>query len=226
MINGVNPAGDGVVLFFNAKSGPPPSAENYWRVPDKVVRADSDGKFDVVLPEGDYYIRAIRRTRGGQIGPPRKEDLILYKSSPEGTRPLYAVKSGQVLDLGTFSEAKPFQPRNKNVPTGIAGSVRDAQGNPMEGFFVMAYSNPGCVGRPLFISERSGKDGRYILGVQEGRTYYLRARDAYGAGPPRDQIVTGLYGGKIPVPVEVKKNSITDGIDIAVARYRVQANGR
>lgn len=226
MIREANPPLDGMVFFFSAVNGPPPSAENYWRVPDKIVRADGEGRFDVVLPEGDYYIRALQRSRGGQIGPPHNEDFISMKSAPEGSPQLYKIKNGQVLDLGTITEAKPFQPRKRNVLSGIGGVVRDAGGNPVEGFFVMAYASPGCTGKPLFVSERSGKDGKYLLGAQEGRAYFLRARDAYGGGPPRGEIITGVYGGETPLSVEVKKDRITEGIDITVIRHQGQVSGR
>jgi hypothetical protein len=90
---------------------------------------------------------------------------------------------------------------------------------PVEGAIVVAFRQPTIGKRPLFVSNRSNKDGKYILPVTEG-TYYLRVRNSFAAGPPEPGQIIGYYGEGTPAPVSVKHREIMKGIDFQVVVFR------
>jgi hypothetical protein len=70
------------------------------------------------------------------------------------------------------------------------------------------------VGKPLFISEKTGKDGRYILRVHQGGNYFLKIRNSYGGGAMKAGEIMGSYGQEKPMAVEVKTGAVAKGINI------------
>lgn len=84
---------------------------------------------------------------------------------------------------------------------------------------VFAFSTPTMVGRPLFVSERSDRDGKYLLRTHRGGNYYLRARANHGGGPPAADEVMGIY--KDGKPVVIKTGQLRKGVNISVGRIGV-----
>ena len=56
MIKDGGPMTGGMVVFFNAETGPPPSPDMYLRIPDEIGEILEEGKFHVLLPVGKYYM--------------------------------------------------------------------------------------------------------------------------------------------------------------------------
>jgi hypothetical protein len=223
MIKGGGPMSGGTVFFFNEKSGPPPSATRYWRVPTDAFKVDDIGKFIAVLPTGEYYMGASKKLSGELLGPPQEGDLFFISQDAKGNPKLHTVAAGEVVDLGVISEAVPFSRKmleTKGI-TSIEGTIRDTKGDPVKGILVFAFSAPTMVGRPLFVSDRSDNDGKYLLRLYGGGTYYLRARVNYGGGPPSADQVMGIYGDGQPLTIktgEVKKDTDIKMITIGDAR--------
>lgn len=223
MIKDDGPMGEGMVFLYNAETGPPPSRDKYWRVPDFVAEIDAKGRFNVELLEGKYCLGAIKRLAAKQIGPPAEGDYFLISRDENGSPKVYAVKTGEKRDIGIIAEAVPFK---KPVATGgitaVEGNVMDAEGKPVEGALVFAFVTPNIVGKPMFVSDRSAKDGTYRLRVHEGGTYYLKTRNVYGGGPPLSGEVVDIYGergqvarGQVaPVVVTVKTGETVKGINL------------
>lgn len=186
MITPDMPMTEGLVYVYNHATGPLPSYDRYWRVPDMVWALDSDGRFSIELAAGDYYIGAIKRNGPPQIGPPMGGDLFLLSSDDAGMPKKVAVASGKKIDMGIISGTRtaPGQPLPQGI-TSVTGVVQNHAGSPIEGMLVLAFRSPRVIGKPLFVSERSGKDGRFLLRVNQGGTYYLKLRDSYGGGPPK-----------------------------------------
>ncbi len=220
MIKDGGPMSDGKVFFFNAESGPPPSPERYWRVPDQIVDMDSEGRFSVELPEGKYYLGAIKRASRKEIGPPRDGEMFFASRDESGKPKEYVIKKGEKMDIGVVSGATPFKrPPITDKISAIEGTVVFRDGKPAEGALVFAYTSPTMVGKPIFVSERTGKDGRYELRVSGGGKFYLKVRDIYGGGPPVEGAIIGSYAEAAPIPVSVMTGETTRGIDIKVIRF-------
>lgn len=186
IIKADSPMAEGMAYIYNLASGPAPSHDRYWRVPDYVERLDKDGRFTMDLPPGQYCIGAIKRTGPTQIGPPLEGDFFLLALDEKKMPMRFAVTAGEKKDAGVISGAQPYKPATpRDGLTAIEGTVLDVDGKPVEGAMVFAFLTSTVVGKPLFVSDRSRKDGTFLLRVHEGGTYYLKVRDNYGGGPPR-----------------------------------------
>ena len=227
-VKGGGPLANGQVFLFRKTSGPPPSPDRYWRVPDEVVTTDGEGRFTVQLLEGSYYLGASKRPAGREIGPLRDGDYYLPSDIQGGKVWEFAVKSGKTTKAGIIAEIVPYRKdANKgDAPlTAIEGVVTDADGKPVERVMVFAFVSPGMIGKPLYVSERSGKDGRYVLRVHSGGTYYLKARDLYGGGAPKPGEFMGGYGKTEATPVVVKTGETVKGIDLWGVRFEGRGSG-
>lgn len=222
MLKGDGPMAGGMVYFFNETAGPPPSATMYWRVPGEAFGTDGNGRFVAEMPEGRYYMGAIRKKSGEPVGPPGSGDPFFVSQDEKGKPRLYNVLRGTAIDVGIL-EATPFNSDTlaKEGLTAIEGTVRDVDGKPVEGILVFAFTTQTIVGRPLFVSDRTGKDGKYRLRVAEGGTYYLRLRENYGGGPLRDSELKGVYGDKEPASaLVIKSGEILKDINIKAMRFQ------
>src|SRR6266702_5744824 len=82
--SGKEPMAGGLVYFFNGASGPRPSPDSYWRVPDEVANIDTEGRFSVELVAGNYYLGAIKRIKGNELGPPLDGDFFFFSRDERG----------------------------------------------------------------------------------------------------------------------------------------------
>lgn len=216
------PLAGGTVYFFDPTVGPPPAHEKYWRVPDFMKRLDNEGKFIMTLPEGQYYMGATRKLIGKSVGPPREGDYFFISADDKGTPITYNVRSNTPIDLGKIAKAVPFKSNTVNYGKGITafeGIVLDDEGKPVESVFVFAFVSATKVGRPLFTSDPTGKDGKFILRVHDGGKYYLKVRSMYGGGPPVAGEIIGNYGEKEPLAVSVQKEDRLTGLTIKVRKF-------
>ena len=225
MIKNGGPLDGGMAFLFNHAAGPPPSPEKYWRVPDEIVPIGKDGRFKAELIEGTYYLGAIKRLAGKEIGPPQEGDFFLISRDAAGEPMQYFVGKGKETDVGTIAEATPFRRSMLKLEGGITaieGTIVGPTGKPVEGALVFAFLTPAMVGKPVFVSERTGKDGKFLLRVFGSDHYYLKTRDVYGGGPPKVGAVIGSYGEDTPIPVDVKAGEIKKGVEIKVVRFTGQ----
>ncbi|CAG0979901.1 hypothetical protein GEOBC_01753 [Geobacteraceae bacterium] len=217
------PMANGTLFLFYEKSGPPPAPEKYWRVPDEIVPLDANGKFVAEVRPGTYYLGAIKRIAGEELGAPNEGDYFLANRDEKGNLRKYTVKAGETKDIGTLAQGKPFKREKaaaKGSVTAIEGTVLDEGGKPVAGALVFAFVSPTMVGKPLFASERTGRDGKYLLRVDEGGTYYLKSREVYGGGAPKAGEIIGGYGEKEPAPVKVEAGKTVKGIDLNVIHFK------
>lgn len=220
MLKDGNPMRGGLAVFFNDGTGPPPDSKKYWRVPDHIVKIDENGRFSADLPEGTYYVGAIKRMSGETIGPPREGDYFVVTRDDRQRAKGFVVKAGKSIDTGIISGAEPFHLSStvqKDV-SAVEGTITYIDGTPVSGAVVSAFRTMTETGKPVFSSLRTGSDGKYSIRVQSG-SYYLRARSVYGGGPPLKGEVIGAYGEKEPVSVTVKEGEIIKGVDIKVIKF-------
>ncbi len=216
------PLAGGTVYFFDPTVGPPPAHEKYWRVPDFMKRLDGEGKFNMTLPEGQYYMGATRKLTGKPIGPPREGDYFFISADDKGTPLTYNIKRNASIYLGKVAKAVPFKSSTVNYGKGITaieGVVLDDEGKPVENALVFAFVSAAKVGRPLFTSDPTGKEGKFILRVHDSGIYYLKMRSVYGGGPPVAGEIIGNYGEKEPLAVSVQKGERLTGILIKVRKF-------
>jgi hypothetical protein len=175
----------------------------------------ADGLFTVNLPPGDYTLVARRRSSTENTGPMLAGDM---RSDPVDVR---ITGRGKVtvrllMNVKDDTEFRSWQPP-KEWTTAIAGTIRDADGNPVEGTRVHVYTYVQMSERPKYVSERTGPDGRYVVFLPKGGTYYLAARNRFG-GPPRIGDLYGRYdeGSIDPTGVIVKDGERLEKVDIIV----------
>ena len=218
MIKGGAPLAGGRVFFYDTSTGPAPFVDQFRRLPDITGEIDADGVFSVKLPAGKYFMRAVKKISEAGTGL-QNNDYVFFSLDEKGKPKEYDVKSGSILDTGTMSGAVAYKKVEKDIGTAIEGVITDMEGKPVEGATVFAFMDQTTTRKPLFFSERTGSDGKYILRVTEG-TYYLRVRNKLGGGPPEPGQILGIFGEQVPTAVTVKDGEIKRRTDIKVIRFR------
>ncbi len=208
------PLSGALLYLYNLKSGPLPSLDRYWRVPNHSAEIGADGRFSIQAPPGLYSIGAIKRSNGLYIGPPELDDLFMLYLDETGQPRAFSLKPGALLNLGDIRE--PALSSRKKDPseaaTSIEGVITDLQGKPLEGVLVFAFTRPTVVGKPLFVSQPSDARGHFRLALAEGGTYYLKARSNLGGGPPQTGLI--IDGNKLEplVKVSVSTGETSGGV--------------
>jgi len=176
----------------------------------------ADGAFDLELPDGEYVAVARKHQDGTAAGPIVAGDNrseFLKVSVKGGTVELTVVAPVKVGDqrqlAGAAAESR----------TGLAGRILDSDGKPVEGARVHVYDHVQMSERPKFVSEKTGPDGRYQIGLPAGGTYYLAARDKFG-GPPKLGDLYGRYdqGTIEPSAVVVREGELLKEVNITVTK--------
>ncbi len=175
-----------------------------------------DGAFDLQLPEGDYIAVARKRHNGDTSGPvlagDNKSEMLSFtvQGDDQKLTVLAPLKTGDERRLTEQASA---------TETGLSGTITDADGNPVEAARVHVYDHVQMSERPKYVSEKTGPDGRFLIFLPEGGTYYLAARDKFG-GPPKLGDLYGRYdrGTIEPSAVVVRSKEILQGVDITVTK--------
>ncbi|MBE0500661.1 MAG: carboxypeptidase regulatory-like domain-containing protein [Desulfuromonadales bacterium] len=175
---------------------------------------DEQGRFELVLPDGIYYLLARKRQKEMTVGPLRAGDFIGYY--PQNPLRVRNHRSEPVI-IPMLELPEKFEQlgRGINGATSISGVIRDAGGAPVAGARVVVYEKPQLLDRPLSVSQPTGVDGRYTLSLQTGGDYYLAARNTLGGAPgPGD--LYGTYDNNPDHKLQLKSGAALDGIDMIV----------
>lgn len=175
-----------------------------------------DGKFDLELPDGDYVVVARKRVKGEETGP-----VVAGDNRSEFIT--VSVK-GSVVEMQISAPVKIGDKRNFTGDidpsrTGLSGQILNSDGLPVADARVHVYDHVQMSERPKFVSEKTGPDGRYLIYLPAGGTYYLAARDKFG-GPPKLGDLYGRYdkGTIEPSAVVVKEGQLLQPVDITVTK--------
>lgn len=224
----IGPISGGLIYAYNANSGPPPNRGRSRRVPDALAVTDDKGKFSLELAEGAYYLSTRKKSGGDAPGPPQDGDLYGLSLDNKGNPVKYMVKRGKTTNIGILRRATVFKSSDIKrsagmtataATTAITGMLKASDGSPLADAVVQVYANQDVKGRPIYVSHKTGKDGKYIVQIDQEGTYFVTARAGYGGGRPQSGDIIGIYGGEPAQPVTVKKSSVTEGIDIQVGQF-------
>jgi len=193
-----SPLPEGVVSFFNAENGVGPLIADVHRIPDIVGRMDPDGRFNVKLRPGSYYMGALVITNPGRgPGPPRPGEKFYYARNDKGNLREIAIGPGEEKDFGQIVMALPdtFQAA-KNLVT-IQGRLLKDDGTPFAGGVVLVKTNMNKQ-RPDFVSPRTDEAGRYEIKLPADTPYFLVGRER-SVGRPMPGSYIGTYGSNKPI---------------------------
>jgi len=195
------------------------SPYNDMRVPTKLISppAAQDGSYQLDLAPGTYYIVARRRVSGDPRGYLVKGDYEgKYMTNPVVVEPgSYKEVNISISKLeGAFLMA-PYLP--EKTETGISGTVKDENGTPVRGAYVMVYTDSEMIGLPQHLSRPTDADGGYTVPLPPG-TYYVAARLKYG-GLPRKGEPYGTYDQNKQHMVEIGEKELMTGVDVTLKPF-------
>lgn len=180
---------------------------------------DGSGAFTLdFLPESDYYVVARRRAAGAGPGPLAEGDLYGYfVDNPVRVRNGAVVRIAlELVSKGRDTGNADGRPRPSG--TRISGRITDPDGAVVPGVYAFAYEEKVMAHKkPAFISQPVDAEGRYVINLGRGGTFYVGARSAYGDSPGRGEWY-GRYGGAPDHAVTVAEGAAVEGVDIRVER--------
>ena len=178
---------------------------------------DGTFRFDY-LPESEYFLLARKRAGGGSAGPLEEGDLFgYYVENP------VAVGNGKALEVefevvAKGREAPGADSRPRASGTTISGNITDVSGAAVPEAYAFAYEEPVMAHKkPAFISSPAGEDGRYVIFLSRGGTWYVGARSEYGDSPAKGEWY-GRYDGSADHAVAVEEGRALKDVDIVVER--------
>jgi hypothetical protein len=197
-----------------------------------------DGTFDITVPAGKYTVIAKKKEDGRRMRPLEKGDLFCYypynpvdvqtdkvvqievPCYPKGERDSFTetpqIKSNDYITVEHLDTGS--QP-------GINGTVRDLEGNPVSGLYVLAYRSKQSVFLMHHLSTRTeyigetDEEGNYFIPVDSDGFFYIVARDTIGRSPQSGDIY-GMYEGKTTRQVSFEKGQVVHDMDIVVGRIQ------
>jgi len=195
-----------IVAFFGVKEGLPPVGSGVMRLPDFVGRADSEGKFEIKLSGGQYYIGILPRAEDEPTGPPKRGENFYFANDSQKRLRMLAVENRQVVDVGHVSGL-----RRPEIIAGddtddyftVEGMVIDGDTtNPYPGARVLAKKKPDH-GKPDYFGPPTGSDGKFSLKLPVGTPLFLLAREDITGLKPRSGDKMGTYGINSPMGASI-----------------------
>lgn len=180
--------------------------------------SDEQGRFYAPLESGTYYFVCRKRIVSEQFGPIQAGDFFGYfAANPISLRQkehksiiMYALKKeaikGSTIILTPSGTAKV----NK---TSISGKVHDLFKEPVSGVFVCLYKNDEMVGKPEYISNKTGEDGSFQIDLVSGGKFYLIAKENFG-GIPQSNDFIGYLSDSEDHSVEITNDKKLTGLEI------------
>jgi hypothetical protein len=168
------------------------------------------------LPELDYFVVVRKRSTGKGAGPLDDGDYFgFYPLNPVQVR-IGKIAKIEVPVVSKAGEIGMEDSLFRNTGTQITGRVFDKEGKPAKGVYVFGYLEKVMAhNRPEFISAVVDKEGRYVLNVEKGNTYYIGARSDYGDTPALGEWY-GRWDGTGDHSVKVETGQVLKDIDIIV----------
>ncbi|MDX1775928.1 MAG: hypothetical protein R3297_05055 [Desulfobulbales bacterium] len=145
------------------------------------------------------------------------------ESDPRGRRET-ARRTASLHETQIEDASRKQQEMMLQQPVRVSGTVRDISGKPTGGLYVSAYSAEQFPLFQMFVIRlitdhitKTDANGRYSLDLENGREYYLVAREKIGEAPDRLELY-GLYEGSANHSFTVGPDLQDREIDITVER--------
>ena len=109
-------------------------------------------------------------------------------------------------------------------PVAVQGTIRDVSGNPLRGLYVSAYPADQFPLFQMFVIRlitdhitKTDENGRYHLELENGKSYYLVAREKIGEAPDHPEMY-GLFEGNANHSITVEADTMNVSFDITVEK--------
>lgn len=187
------PLPGGLVSLFDINTGPPPIFQGMSRVPNLVSRVGSEGKINIRIIPGSYYMGALKVTNPKRgPGPPRSGEKVYFAKDEKGELRIFTIAAQQVLELGEIRTAEPEAFKVTTTLFTVKGHIVDEKGAPYPKAVILVKTDLNRQ-RPDFISQNIDEGGRFQLQLPVGKYYFLMARQSSFSRPrPGDYI--GIHG--------------------------------
>jgi hypothetical protein len=177
--------------------------------------SDAEGRYELPLPAGSYYLLARMRQGGGMaMGPLRSGDYIGY--APENP---VRVSSGRVtlLSIPVLEVPEKIDLLSSSLfgQTSLRGQIFDQAGQPVAGVRAILYSDPQMFNRPDYVSQPTDEQGIFVLSFPHGGTYYLAARLQLGGAPAPGELY-GTYDGTPDHSLKIETGERKENIIVKV----------
>lgn len=222
------PMPGGIISLFNANTGTLPDQGSSRQVPEVLARIDQTGLFRVMLPPGSYFLGAITRKDRGRKGPPEPDEEFFFARDGEGKLRSFAIVAGKTTEAGILSGDQPESFPEIAEAFTVKGTIYDELGKPFGGALILVRGSLN-VPKPLFVTPRTGPDGKYEIKLPAGRSFYLVVRkNLIDVGRPAPGDFVGAYGGTAPLtgnspavfsggkPVTGKVGEVLTGMDVTM----------
>lgn len=193
------------------------SAQSDFKGPADYVSPSVNGKFKLRLPEGKYYLLARKRKQGGMYGPMEKDDIFnyYYKNPVEvKSDTLVQVEIECISRLDMLEE-----PIGEVNLRGITVNIKDKDGKPIDGLYLLVYNEAEMKGRPHYISERSDANGKIFLEINKAGKYYILVRSKLG-GPAVEGEYYSKYTANLDSSVALTEEKMHETLDFKVEKFK------
>ncbi len=187
-----------------------------------LIKPDKSGNFTLDLPPGKYYATSRKRLNKDKFGVLNTGDLNAdYQNNP------VEVKINNYTYLENIVLEKIDQVKLKSIQAGeikpktqtiIRGIIKDTSGQHKEGIYAFVYQDSQMIGKPLYRSVMTQKNGYYEIFLGQGGNYYVGARNTFG-GPLAPGDFVGAYNGTPEHIINIKDDEIKENIDIVVEEF-------
>ncbi|MFH1287892.1 MAG: hypothetical protein ABII25_04255 [bacterium] len=187
-----------------------------------MVKPDKNGDFRTDLPAGSYYLTVRERINKDKFGILTTGDFNAdYQNNP------VEVKLNSYSKIENIILEKIDPVKLKNIEMGeikaetrtvIRGTIKDKSGRPQKGVYAFVYQDSQMIGKPLYRSVMTGKNGFFEIFLSHGGNYYLGARDTFG-GPLSPGDLVGAYNGTPEHIINIGDDEGKDNIDIVVEEF-------
>jgi len=191
IITSSGPVPAGTLAFFIADKGSDPADSSILRIPERTALVDEQGRFEVKIQYGRYFLGYFPGQQKVSPGLPDKNFEALLAGINVSKRYTLYVADPQ-FDTGDIYFF-PLTEATASPSFTVNGTVKNKSGKPVAGITIIAKTDINSL-RPQYISRQTDKSGSYTLTLPPG-SYYLFARHRLKRfGRPEKGEYFGIWG--------------------------------